>query len=291
MSINRFRNLAYNPIVQLGFGGLLGGLSGQAPAQAFTQTGGQVMQLGRQLEQQEALKILSQMPELTTMQKRLLKVAPGEVVKSLLTPPATPEPQARILSDEEVKKQFPKLPAGTIVQQKASGEYTFKEPAAGIVKERAKLKSTVGLLDEIEKGYNDLNKPVGGVFGFGFDVDRLGGQIGKFTGSKKGKDYAKFLANIDKTTTFLTQAISGAAVSEAEAERIKRLIPQVTDTEAVFEAKLESLRKYLNDARKNYGDDIKGAIENLDISKYEIEPKSKFEFKIGDDGIYDVTGG
>ena len=34
---------------------------------------------------------------------------------------------------------------------------------------------------------------------------------------EKGKKYAKFLANIDKTTTFLTQAISGAAVSEAEA--------------------------------------------------------------------------
>ena len=248
MSINRFRNLAYNPIVQLGFGGLLGGLSGQAPAQAFTQTGGQVMQLGRQLEQQEALNLLAQMPELTTMQRQLLKVAPGEVVKSLLTPPKTPDPQTKVLSDEEVKKQFPKLPAGTIVQQKPNGEFTFKEPAAGIVKERAKLKSTVGLLDEIEKGYNDLNKPVGGVFGFGFDPDRLGGQIGKFTGSKKGKDYAKFLANIDKTTTFLTQAISGAAVSEAEAERIKKLIPQVTDTEAVFEAKLESLRKYLNDA-------------------------------------------
>lgn len=290
MAMNRYRDLMFNPIVQLGVGGLLGGLSGQAPAQAILGTGGQAMQLGRQLEQQEALRVLSQMPELTTLQKQLLPIAPGEVVKSLLEPTAL-EPQTRILSDEEVKKQFPKLPSGTIVQQKPSGEYTFKEPAAGIVKERAKLKSTVGLLNEIEKGYNDLNKPVGGVFGFGFDPDRFKGQIGKLTGSEKGKKYAKFLANIDKTTTFLTQAISGAAVSEAEAERIKRLIPQVTDTEAVFEAKLESLRNYLNDARKNYGDDIKGAIENLDISKYEIEPKSKFEFKIGDDGIYDVTGG
>lgn len=290
MSIDRFRNLAYNPLVQLGLGGLLGGLSGQAPAQAFGQTGNQFMQLGRQLEQQEALKILSDMPELTTLQKQLLPIAPGEVVKSLLTEKEI-EKQTRVLSDEEVKKQFPKLPAGTIVQEKPSGEFTFKEPAAGVVKERAKLKSTVGLLNEIEKGYNDLNKPVGGVFGVGFDPDRLGGQIGKFTGSEKGKKYAKFLANIDKTTTFLTQAISGAAVSEAEAERIKRLIPQVTDTEAVFEAKLESLRKYLNDARKNYGDDIKGAIENLDISQYEPKSKSKFEFKIGDDGIYDVTGG
>jgi len=288
MSINRFRNLAYNPIAQLGFGGLLGGLSGQAPAQAFLQTGGQAMQLGRQLEQQQALKLLSEMPELTTMQRQLLKVAPGEVVKSMLTPTEV-EKQARILSDEEVKKQFPKLPAGTIVQQKSSGEFIFKEPAAGIVKERAKLKNTVDLLDEIEKDYKSLNKPVGGIFGVGFDPDRLSGQIGRFTGSKKGKQYSKFIANIDKTTTFLTQAISGAAVSEAEAERIKKLIPQVSDTEATFEAKLESLRSYLNDARKNYGDDIVKAIENINPEKY--EPEEKFDFKIGTDGIYDVTGG
>lgn len=285
---NRYRDLIYNPLVQLGVGGLLGGLSGQAPAQAFLQTGGQAMQLGRQLEQQEALKVLSEMPELTTMQRQLLKVAPGEVVKSMLTPTEV-EKQARILSDEEVKKQFPKLPAGTIVQQKASGEYTFKEPAAGIVKERAKLKNTVDLLNEIEKDYKSLNKPVGGIFGVGLDPDRLAGQIGRFTGSKKGKQYSKFIANIDKTTTFLTQAISGAAVSEAEAERIKKLIPQVTDTEATFEAKLESLRNYLNDARKNYGDDIVKAIENINPEKY--EPEEKFDFKIGTDGIYDVTGG
>lgn len=285
---NRYRDLIYNPLVQLGVGGLLGGLSGQAPAQAFLQTGGQAMQLGRQLEQQEALKVLSEMPELTTMQRQLLKVAPNEVIKSMLTPTEV-EKQARILSDEEVKKQFPKLPAGTIVQQKSSGEYTFKEPAAGIVKERAKLKNTVDLLNEIEKDYKSLNKPVGGFFGVGLDPDRIAGQFGRFTGSKKGKQYSKFIANIDKTTTFLTQAISGAAVSEAEAKRIKKLIPQVTDTEATFEAKLESLRNYLNDARKNYGDDIVKAIENINPEKY--EPEEKFDFKIGTDGIYDVTGG
>lgn len=288
---NKYRDLIYNPLLQLGVGGLLGGLSGQAPAQAFLQTGGQAMQLGRQLEQEQALKVLSEMPELTTMQKRLLKIAPGEVVKSLLTP-AQIEQQTRILSEEEVKEQFPKLPVGTIVQQKPGGEYTFKEPPAATVKEIAKLKSTVGLLDEIEKDYKSLNKPVGGVFGVGFDFDRLKGQIGKLTGSEKGKQYSKFIANIDKTTTFLTQAISGAAVSEAEAERIRKLIPQVTDTEAVFEAKLESLRDYLNDARKNYGDDISKAIENLDIEKYEkkiIEKSPKYStIEIGDDGIYDV---
>ena len=40
----------------------------------------------------------------------------------------------------------------------------------------------------------------------------------------------------------VTQAISGAAVSEQEAERITKLIPQVGDTEATFEAKTTSVR-------------------------------------------------
>ena len=65
-----------------------------------------------------------------------------------------------------------------------------------------------------------------------------------------------FKSDIAKTTTFLTQAISGAQVSEQEAERIKQLIPQVTDTEVVFEAKLKSLRSYLGEAVKNYGGDV-----------------------------------
>jgi hypothetical protein len=212
-------------------------------------------------------------------------------IQKLLAPQEVKE-RTRLLSKEEVEKRFPNLPTGTIVQEKPGGELTFKEPSATTVKEIVKLKGTVGLLDDIEKDYKSLNKPVGGVFGVGFDIDRLKGQIGKFTGSEKGKQYSKFLANIDKTTTFLTQAISGAAVSEAEAERIRKLIPQVTDREAVFEAKLESLRDYLNDARKNYGDNIVKAVENLDISKYEKKLQTDIpgftSIEIGADGIWDV---
>ena len=56
------------------------------------------------------------------------------------------------------------------------------------------------------------------------------------------KDYAAFKSRIQQATSFLTQAISGAAVSEQEAERITKLIPQVGDTEATFEAKDTSIR-------------------------------------------------
>ena len=61
---------------------------------------------------------------------------------------------------------------------------------------------------------------------------------------------------MDQKKEQITQAISGAQVSEQEAERIKQLIPQVTDTEVVFEAKLKSLRSYLGEAVKNYGGDV-----------------------------------
>jgi hypothetical protein len=91
------------------------------------------------------------------------------------------------------------------------------------------------------------------------------------------------VADIDKTTTFLTQAISGAAVSEQEAKRIRALIPQLDDTEVVFEAKLKSLRSYLGDAVKNYGGDVEAlmkagdANENLSAKNYSISSKKNLE--------------
>jgi len=179
----------------------------------------------------------------------------------------------RLLTDEEVLKL--KLPAGTIVQQDEKGKLNVvSKPSAEDLKKRTQYKNTVGLLDGIEKRYYELNKPVGGVAGFGFDVDRIKGQVGRLTGSKKGKEYSKLTADIDKTTTFLTQAISGAAVSEQEAKRIRALIPQLDDTEVVFEAKLESLRKYLNDARKNHGGDISKHMESVSAADYYKKPEN-----------------
>ena len=189
---------------------------------------------------------------------------------------------SRVLSKEEVKKQFPELPDNTIVQVK-DGEYKFDKPDAASVKKSADLKSTIGLLNRVEGNYEKLGKPVGGFAGFGFDIDRIKGQTGRLFGTEKGRDYATLVADIDKTTTFLTQAISGAAVSEQEAKRIRALIPQLDDTEVVFEAKLKSLRSYLGDAVKNYGGDVEAlmkagdANENLSAKNYSISSKKNLE--------------
>ncbi len=164
------------------------------------------------------------------------------------------DPLAQFTTPAQVKERFPSLPEGSIVQIKPDGEAKITKPDAASVKKRADLKSTIGLLNRVEEKYLELGKPVSGPFSV--DPDRLSGQIGQFFGTKKGRDYATLKSDIDKTTTFLTQAISGAQVSEQEAERIRRLIPQLNDTEAQFESKLKSLRAYLGEAVRNYGGDV-----------------------------------
>ena len=195
-----------------------------------------------------------------------------------------PKEFTRTLTPAQVKEQYPSLPEGSIVQIKPDGEAKITKPDAASVKKRADLKSTIGLLNRVEEKYIELGKPVSGPFSV--DPDRFKGQIGQFFGTEKGRDYATLKSDIDKTTTFLTQAISGAQVSEQEAERIRRLIPQLNDTEAQFESKLKSLRSYLGEAVRNYGGDVEelmkagvSAAEFLPTRQKELEDMSDEELK------------
>ena len=74
---------------------------------------------------------------------------------------------------------------------------------------------------------------------------------------------------IQQATSFITQAISGAAVSEQEAKRITKLIPQLGDTEATFEGKMAALDGYFADAIKiaeNNNADFTTAMEIMESS-------------------------
>ena len=171
--------------------------------------------------------------------------------------------RSRSLTDKELKAY--NLPVGTVAQIDGKGKITVvSKPSSEQLKELRGYKRTRGLLSEIAKDYVALEKPVGPA-----DLGRIKGLIGKYSGSDFGKKYAGFKTKIDQATIFLTQAISGAQVSDQERERIKELIPQVGDTERVFEAKLESLEKYLGaaqDISENTGGDITTAIEILEKS-------------------------
>jgi hypothetical protein len=169
----------------------------------------------------------------------------------------------RTLTDQELKAY--KLPTGTVAQVDADGKITVvSKPTSEELKERRGYQRTRGLLSDIATDYVNLGKPVGPG-----DLNRLRGFFGKAAGTDYAKKYAGFKTKIDQATIFLTQAISGAQVSDQERERIKELIPQVGDTERVFEAKLESLEKYLGaaqDISEKTGGDITSAIEILEKS-------------------------
>jgi hypothetical protein len=155
------------------------------------------------------------------------------------------------------------LPKGTVAQIDGTGKITVvSKPTSKELEERRGFQSTRRLLGDIATDYVNLGKPVGPG-----DLNRLRGFFGKAAGTDYAKQYAGFKTKIDQATIFLTKAISGAQVSDQERERIKELIPQVGDTERVFEAKIEALEKYLGTAQdisENTGGNFSTAIEIIE---------------------------
>ncbi len=150
--------------------------------------------------------------------------------------------RSRTLTDEELVQY--NLPKGSVAQVDGKGKITVvSKPSAESIKQIQGSKRVRTILSRIGDDYYKLGKPVG----FG-DMSRIRASIGKVGGSQFSKDYGAFKSRIQQATSFVTQAISGAAVSEQEAERITKLIPQVGDTEATFEAKLQALDSYFADA-------------------------------------------
>jgi hypothetical protein len=186
----------------------------------------------------------------------------------------------RTLTEPEIKKL--NLPKGTIAQTDSQGKINVvSKPTAKEIQQRADLSGTIGLLNKVEENYLKAGKPVGPIFNL--DPDRLVGTLQQFTGGEKGKTLANLEADIKKTTTFLTKAISGAQVSDKEREFIEKLIPQLSDTEVVFEAKLKSLRRYLGDAVRNYGGDVEAlmragdADDSLSAKNYLLTEEKNLE--------------
>ena len=150
--------------------------------------------------------------------------------------------RSRTLTDQELVQY--NLPKGSVAQIDGKGKISVvSKPSAESIKQIQGSKRVRTILSRIGDDYYRLGKPVG----FG-DLSRIRASLGKVGGSQFSKDYGAFKSRIQQATSFVTQAISGAAVSEQEAERITKLIPQVGDTEATFEAKLKALDSYFADA-------------------------------------------
>jgi len=150
--------------------------------------------------------------------------------------------KVRTLSEQEVKAY--NLPKGTIAQMKPDGTIAvISKPSAEQVKQIQGGKRVRSILSRIQDDYYRLNKPVGLA-----DRNRIAATLGRAAGTQYSKDYAAMKGRIQQATSFITQAISGAAVSEQEAKRITKLIPQLGDSEATFEGKMRALDSYFADA-------------------------------------------
>jgi len=146
----------------------------------------------------------------------------------------------QLLTPAEVKAAG--LTEGTVAQRDEKGKINVVQaPSAEEVKQTQAARRVQSIIGNIAQKYQQLGKPVGTV-----DFKRLGAFFGRAGGADYSKEYGKLKANIQQATSFISQAISGAAVSEQEAERIKKMIPQLSDSEVTFEAKLETLSGYFN---------------------------------------------
>jgi predicted nucleic acid-binding protein len=183
------------------------------------------------------------------------------------------------------------LPPGTSAQIDAEGKINvISKPSADALKSARGAKEIKAILGDVAKGYMELGKPVGPL------SYRQIAPITNLLGTENAKKYAVLKADIQKTTSFLGKAISGAAVSEQEAERLKRMIPQLGDTEVTFEGKMEALNKYMNqtialaeDQNASFEDamnimDRSGATEAI---TFDLAQDIKFK-RVGD--TIDLTG-
>ena len=202
---------------------------------------------------------------------------------------AKPKKAARLMTTEELKTA--KLPPGTSAQIDAEGKINvISKPSADALKSARGAKEIKAILGDVAKGYMELEKPVGPL------SYRQIAPITNLLGTENAKKYAVLKADIQKTTSFLGKAISGAAVSEQEAERLKRMIPQLGDTEVTFEGKMEALNKYMNqtialaeDQNASFEDamnimDSSGATEAI---TFDLAQDIKFK-RVGD--TIDLTG-
>ena len=203
---------------------------------------------------------------------------------------AKPKKAARLMTDAELKAA--KLPKGTSAQIDSEGKINvISKPSADALKSAFGAKQIKAILGDVAQSYVDLDKPVGPI------SYRTISPITNVLGTKGAKKFAELKADIQKTTSFLGKAISGAAISEQEAERIKRMIPQLGDTEVTFEGKMKALNKYLdqtialaedNDVKFEDAMEIMGNSGATELITFDLGQDIKFK-RVGD--TIDLTAG
>lgn len=101
-------------------------------------------------------------------------------------------------------------------------------------------------------------------------------QAAKVTGGANEKQL-ELEQVLGKIKADFMKALSGAAVSDSEVERLSKFLPSITDQEAVIKSKLNTLKKETEQAQQNFLSTL-GAKKNPDFKQTKTKAQLKSEF-------------
>lgn len=154
----------------------------------------------------------------------------------------------RLVREAELKKQREdRLKEQFEFGKEVKGRLSDKE-----VKDITAFDDGMRILDDIEDIYQntDVNKDLGP---YASRVENLSDLI---PGVEQDPDFVKMQQLVGIQLADYVKSISGAQVSEQEAQRLLKNIPNMTDKPKAFKTKLDTFRKELNEAKQNYLDNI-----------------------------------
>ena len=137
----------------------------------------------------------------------------------------------RLLSDaEKVAEGFNKR---DVVQIDSKGNRkVLKSIPAGEIEKEATRKTVISSIDKILSQVDDIG------------TGQLEGRIKGLTTPFSPKQ-AKFRAETKGLELNVIKALRGAQVSAAEEDNVRKILPQITDSETMFKAKANALKEYL----------------------------------------------
>lgn len=124
----------------------------------------------------------------------------------------------------------------------------------GAVEKIAGVDQSLAMLDDIDRLFPKMTGNVG-------VLDGLKAQAKLRTGIGIDEDLATFAAQITGLKNATIKALTGAAMSEPEAKRIMQQIPDLTNPESVFKARLATTRKNLELLKKRTIELSGGSVE------------------------------
>ncbi|QDP61629.1 MAG: hypothetical protein Unbinned8261contig1001_2 [Prokaryotic dsDNA virus sp.] len=142
------------------------------------------------------------------------------------------------------------------------------------VKEFAQFDEGERILGEIEEIYSrgDVHEDLGP---YGSRMEQAKANI---PGMERSDDFVVMQQLVGITLANYVKSISGAQVSEQEAQRLKKNIPEMGDKPRAFKTKFDTFKRMLNAAKTDYikkvGAQKKGALQYLD-KKEEPDLKRK----------------